>query len=241
VSPALADFLFEAANFLLLAAVLGWVLFKPVRNALDAERERHTAEAQEDERRRAEAQSLLAEARATREAADREAAEQRRRSLEAAREEAARLLEEARKTRADERRALEQEIATSRDEEALALADAVGRIAAGSVERLLDLLDGPALDTALVRAACAELDRLPRAARASALVESARPLDAEAKRLLEAALGAGFGERTVGGLHAGVRVTTSAGQVDASAAAIARRAARALSAAGATEQGDLDG
>ena len=34
MSPTLTTFLFEAANFLVLAAVLGWLFFKPVRQAL---------------------------------------------------------------------------------------------------------------------------------------------------------------------------------------------------------------
>ena len=34
MSPTLSTFLFELTNFLLLAGLLGWLLFKPVRNAL---------------------------------------------------------------------------------------------------------------------------------------------------------------------------------------------------------------
>ncbi len=72
MSSALANFLFEAANFLLLAAALGWLLFKPVRRALDAERARHAREEDESKRLRAEAEVLAREARSAREAADRE-------------------------------------------------------------------------------------------------------------------------------------------------------------------------
>ena len=39
MSPTLANFIFETVNFLLLAAALGWVLYKPVRHALDAEQD----------------------------------------------------------------------------------------------------------------------------------------------------------------------------------------------------------
>jgi hypothetical protein len=62
------------------------------------------------------------------------------------------------------------------------------------------------------------------------LVESARPLDPEARRLLEQALGIRFEERLVATLGAGVRVTTASGQIDASAARIAREGARELGA-----------
>ena len=38
MSPELTNFLFEAANVLTLAAVLGWLFFEPVRAQLDKER-----------------------------------------------------------------------------------------------------------------------------------------------------------------------------------------------------------
>lgn len=233
MSPALANFLFEAANFLLLAAALGWLLFKPVRRALDAERERHEREVQEGRRLRDEAEALAREATAAREASRLEASRRREEILAAAKREVAALLEEAKRAQALERRSLERELQREREAQAAALAETVGRIAADSVARLLDALNGPSLDAALVRGACDELRALPSAARGAALVEAARPLDAASRALLEGALGGGFEERRVRELGAGVRVTTSAGQVDATAAALARRAARALSAAGA--------
>jgi F0F1-type ATP synthase membrane subunit b/b' len=229
VSPALANFLFEAANFLLLVAALGWLLFTPVRRALDAERERHRTIAEEDDRLRREAEALAREARTAREAAEHDTAARRVEVLAAAQAEAARLLDDARTTQAAERRVLERELAIARDAEAAALADTVGRIAAGSVVALLDAVRGPSLDAALVRAACTELASLPAAARKSAVVESARPLDDEARRLLHTVVGNDFDERVVDELGAGVRVTTAAGQVDATAISFARRAARAVS------------
>lgn len=230
MSPALANFLFEAANFLLLAAALGFVLFKPVRRALDEERARHTEHDEEQKRLRAEADSLASAARTAREAVDRETAERRSEILAAAQKEAARLVEEARKVQADERRRLAQELETSRGAQAAALAETVGRIAGESVARLLDALQGPSLDAALVRAACDELRALPVSARGSALAESARPLDAEVRGLLKAVLGDGFTERTVTELGAGVRVTLSTGQIDVTALSLARHAAHAVTA-----------
>jgi F0F1-type ATP synthase membrane subunit b/b' len=229
VSPALANFLFEAVNFLLLAAALGHLLFKPIRRALDAERERHAAAAAEAARLRAEAQTLLAEAQHAREVVQLELDESRAHLLEAARGDAARLLADARKTQQGERESLMHELERMRNTEAQALAEAVGRIAAESVVRLLDTLRGPSLDHALVRAACDELVRLPKVSGPPALVESARPLDGESRTLITDALGSNFLERVVAELEVGVRVTTPAGQVDATAASIARRAALALS------------
>jgi F0F1-type ATP synthase membrane subunit b/b' len=240
VSPVLANFLFEAANFLLLAVVLGWVLFKPVRRALDRERERHDKEVGESQRLRAEAESLAKEARAAKEAATREADERRRESLETARREAAEIIEIARKAQLAERRRFEQELAVRREAEAANLAEAVGRIAAASVRSFLGALEGPALDAALVRAAREELDAVPKAARRPAVVECARPLDAETRAILESVLGEGFQERIVRELGAGVRVTTPAGQVDATAVALARRAALAVKSDGGPAAGGVE-
>ena len=232
MSPMLADFLFEAVNFLLLAAALGWILFKPVRRALDVERERHEKEDQETKRLRAEAESLAEKARAARQEVDDELKERREEILAAAREEASGLLEEARKRQRNERQVLEQQLNATRESEALALAETVGRVAAEAVRQLLEVVSGPSLDTALVRAACAELEEVPVELRRSALVESARALDSETKKLLEQTLGHAFEERVVGELGAGVRVTTRGGQIDATAISIARRAGRTVSSLG---------
>lgn len=228
MSTALANFLFETANFLILAATLSWLLFKPIRRALDEERARYKHADDESKRLRAEAESLASAARATKASADKEAAEHRRHVLAAAEDEAARIREEARKAEATERQTRERELETSRSVEAAALADTVGRIAAASVMSLLESLEGPSLDAALVRAACKQLSSLPAADRRSAVVESARPLDTGARELLRGLLGQGFEERVVSDLGAGVRVTTRAGQVDATAVSLARRAARSV-------------
>jgi F0F1-type ATP synthase membrane subunit b/b' len=240
VPPALTNFVFEAANFLLLAAVLGWILFKPVRRALDAERERHDKEVEEAKRLQADAEKQASEARAARGAAGREADERRKEVLDAAKREAAQIVESARTSQLTERHRFEQELAVRREAEAAGLADAVGRVAAESVRSLLGTLDGPALDAALARAARKELDAIPAEARKAAVVESARPLDPASRALLEGVLGAGFRERVVGELGAGVRVTTPAGQVDATALALARRAAAAMQGSDGAANGEVE-
>lgn len=79
-----------------------------------------------------------------------------------------------------------------------------------------------------MRAACRELGEVPEDARRQSRVETARPLEAEARRMLSDVLGEDFREEVVADLGAGVRVTTRRGQVDASAAALAREAAQRL-------------
>jgi len=238
VSPALANFLFETANFLLLAAALGWLLFKPVRGALDAERAGHEKAVAAAAQLRAEAESLAKESRAARDGAERDAAQVRAAILSTAKKEAEAILEAARQESAEERRTLLRELEAARQAEVEALADSAGQIAAESVRRLLLSLEAPALDLSLVRAACRALRTLPEPARRGALVESARPLGATERGLLQGTLGDSFKERTITELGAGLRVTTLAGQVDASAVAFAREAARAMHAVLTTEDAD---
>ena len=231
MSPAVANFLFEAGNLALLAGGLGWLLFRPVRRALDDERARHDKLGEEATRLRSEADALAKEARAVRDAADREAEQRRIEARAAAQKEADRVIEEAREREARDRQRFERELESGRQAQTAALAETVGRLAAQSVRRLLETIDGPALDLALVRAARAELGALPAPARGAALVESPRPLEPEARRLLEEVLGPGFQQRVVADLGAGVRITTPQGQVDASALSIGREAARRVAAA----------
>lgn len=230
MSPAVANFLFEAVNFLLLAGALGWILFKPVRAALERERQRQATVDDDQARLRAEAESLRDEARTVRTNAEHEAAARRDEVLAAARREAAGIVAAARRDEASAKRAFEAELANRQAGEAAALNTTLARIAAESVRRLLTTLAGPDLDAALVRAACTEIAGLPASGRSGALVESARPLDDGSRALLEQSLGNTFEPRVVAELGAGVRVTTAAGQIDATAASIARAAAAEIEA-----------
>jgi F0F1-type ATP synthase membrane subunit b/b' len=232
LSPTLANFLFEAANFLLLAAVLGWVLFKPVRRALDAERKRHEEGDQEINRLRAEAEALVEEDRHAKQTADKEIEKRRQEILTRAKDQATQLLEDARKRQRAEHQRFEQELEAARSAEAAELASVVGGLAADAVRKLLETLPGPSIDNALIRAACKELEGIPAEARKSAQIESARTLDDEAKEILEAALGTELSVRIVSELGAGVRITTPAGQIDATALSLARLAGRTVSGVG---------
>ncbi|HSB20584.1 MAG TPA: hypothetical protein VLD85_11290 [Anaeromyxobacteraceae bacterium] len=241
MSPWVANFLFEAVNFLVLAAALGWLLFKPVRAAIEAERERRAREEAEGRKQRGEAEALMAKANHASEEALREIERQRADLASAAEKQSVQIREQARELREAERRSMEREMEASRLAQASALSGAVGRMAAESIRRLLKQLDGPSLDLALVRGACTELRALPAAARSSAVVEVARPLAPEGRRLLAEVLGGEFRERNAEELGAGVRVTTAAGQVDATALALAREAARALSESAGAAGNDVDG
>lgn len=231
MSPTLANFLFEAANFLVLAAVLGWLLFKPIRGAIAAERAEHDELEKHAVELRGEAEALTERARTAQERLREELGTRRTELLAAAQREAT-ALQEAARTREQERRAaLEREAEASHHAALERLADAVGQVAARSVERLLLALDGPALDLALVRGAIASMEAWPAAGRRPATVESARPLEPEALRRLREVLGGEPQLRVLPELGAGVRVTTPAGQVDGTARALARQAQREVTAA----------
>ena len=66
VSPTLTTFLFEAANFLVLAAVLGWLFFKPVRQALVDHREKFESDNRKATQKLAEAEKTRQEIEQTR-------------------------------------------------------------------------------------------------------------------------------------------------------------------------------
>jgi F-type H+-transporting ATPase subunit b len=228
MSAWLANFLFEMLNFLVLVGALGWLLFKPVRQALEAERTRHAHMEQELNQRGAETKALAEQTQAAWNSAHSEIERQRSEFLAAARKEAEQLREEAVRKLAAEREAMARDLAAARREQALALTETVGRMAGEAVQRLLASLDGPALDLALVRGACEEVRLWPSEARARAVVETARPLSSDGRRLLREALQSDFREVALVDLGAGVRITTPAGQVDASATALAREAVRAV-------------
>ena len=239
MSSTVADFLFEAVNFLILAVVIGYLFFRPVRAALGRERDDRARVEADTARLHEEADELARKARDAWGGVDADIADHRERLLTAARAETTRAQEQAREAQAAERRAFEAQLRAAREAQAVELASVIGQVAAGSVVRLLTTIDGPDLDAALVRTACAELG--PASARHArpADVESAHPLTTGDLAELSRVLGGDFTRRVVPELGAGVRITTATGQVDATAAGFARRAARDIARdAGVLDTGD---
>jgi len=232
VSTAWVTFLFEAANFLLLAAVLGWFFFRPVRDALERRRreledERSAASVARDEAERA-AQDARTK-RAELEDSLRELRERVHRDAETERE---RLVEAARAQMQRERETLKGELVSQRRAQARRLSHDAAFAAREIVVRLLGEVEGPDLERALLRAACAELEELRGSGPLSPLVvESAAPLDdaalAALARSAEVAV-AGVAHRIDADLVAGLRVITPRGLVDVSAAGLASEAEHVL-------------
>lgn len=230
MSPTVTTFLFEAANFLVLAAVLGWFFFKPVRQAL---RDRQTALDALDQaagEKETAAKQALAEVESQRRAFRDELAKLRNETLEAARQEAATMIEEAREQVGRMHQSAEQHVTHLEKDQTATLARAAAVAAGALVGQLLTRLNGTDLQEALLRAACDQLRGLALDS-TPVTVESSQPLSDDDRARLDAALGkaSAFATyRVVSDLGGGVRITTSRGLVDASIAGLAEFGERTL-------------
>lgn len=232
MSPTWSTFLFEMANFLLLAAVLGWLFFRPVRDALEKRRAGLEAEDREAAEKLAEAERLRAEAADRRSELEASLATLRRSEHEEAERERARLLEAAREQAQRERETLKTELAALRRGQANRVASDAAATARDIVAGLLQRIDGPDLEQALREAAAREIAKLAASGPLEpVMVESATALEPAALESLGQAAGVAGSQvsaRVVPELGAGLRIVTVRGLVDASAAGLAAYAERAL-------------
>ncbi|MEZ6133370.1 MAG: ATP synthase F0 subunit B [Pirellulaceae bacterium] len=231
MSPTLTTFLFEAANFLVLAAALSWLLFKPVRQALADRREKFEADNRQATQILAEAQKTQQEINETRTRLQAELGEMRTRELETARQQAEQILNEARSVAVREREMSHRLTVQVSDTQRDMLAEVSAAAAADMVGRLLIEIGGPALQSALVASACKQLRSLPQSGISPVKVESSQPLSPEQLASLKDALGAAAATvdfRMVDGLGDGVRVLTGKGLIDASVGGIVQFASQSL-------------
>lgn len=236
MSPSWVTFLFEVANFLLLAGLLGWAFFRPVRDALEQRRARLEREEHEAADKLAEAQRALEQVGAQRREAESSLAALRERVREEAERERERLLDAAREQAQRERETLKTELAAQRRGQAKRIAADAADAAREIVVSLLEQIAGPDLERALAQAAGREVARLAAAGPvAPVIVESASALDPALRDALTRAAGladADLVTRVDPELVAGVRVLTARGVVDASARGLAAHAERTLLASG---------
>ncbi|HEX4996776.1 MAG TPA: hypothetical protein VFY29_01025 [Terriglobia bacterium] len=240
MSPTVSTFLLEAVNFLILAAALSWVLFKPVRRALE---DRRAAE----NRRRAEAEARLQEAESARDAALEERRHlrseldgMRSEALAASQKEAADIRAAAVAAATREEENARRRVARLDQSELEQTAEAAAAAARELVRKLLTDIDGPDLEAALVRAACRELERLGGSGLLPVAVESAVPLPSDARAAIGKAAGAGEAVTFVvrPDLGAGLRIRTARGEIDASATGFSIYTQRELERHLATARGD---
>lgn len=231
MSPTLTTFLFEAANFLVLAALLGWLFFDPIRQALAARRARFEADAQEAADQLAAARQTKAEIDAAQANLHAELERLRIRELDAARQRAEQIVADARAAAEREYERSRQQAAHISQTERDQVAKAAAAAAAKTVEQLLTQIQSADLQSALVASACEQLRALSPASLVPVCVESSAPLSVESRAAIEGALGdsASSAEfRTAEDLGGGVRITTGQGLIDASVSGLARFAGQAL-------------
>jgi F-type H+-transporting ATPase subunit b len=232
VSVTWVTFLFETANFLLLAALLGWLFFRPVRDALERRRSELENEQQAASNARAEAERALQQVREQRSELEDSLEKLRDRVRSEAEAEAERLVEAARVQTQDERETLKGELVSQRRAQARSLARDAAFAARGIVVRLLEEIEGPDLEHALLRTACRDLEELRSSGSLTPVViESTRPLDDSDYATLAEAAGIAPADsirRVDPDLVVGVRVVTARGLVDASGAGLAAQAERVL-------------
>lgn len=231
MSPTLTTFLFELVNFLVLATLLGWLLFKPVRARLQARQAADTQHADDLAARLAETDRKHAELRQREASFEDNMDKARSARLTAADEEAASILAKAREAADRERSRATRALGHLEPAELERLASAVAATSRVIVGRLLASLEAPELEAALLRAALRQVQALEVISLGAVLIESAAPLGASDRDVMTAALGTratSLEFRVVPDLGAGVRVTTARGLVDVSAAGVAAEAERLL-------------
>lgn len=230
MSPTLITFLFEAANFLVLAAVLGWLFFQPVRQALADYRAKLDALSQEATQKLAAAEQTCTEVEAQQHALQEELTKLRNQTIEAARQEADTIVAQAHDQAGRLIDVAQQHLTRSDEAQTATLSRAVAAAAGTIVARLLTQLNGSDLDTALLHAACKQVRELALDA-SPVTVESAEPMSAQNSVTLDKALGPAAPtatRRVASELGGGVRITTRRGVVDASVLGLAAFAQRAL-------------
>jgi F0F1-type ATP synthase membrane subunit b/b' len=227
----LTTFLFEAANFLLLAGVLGWLFFKPVRQALAEHRKKFESDNLQAAEKLAEAEKLQQEMAAARGNLQAELNEQRTRDLEAARLQAEQILTQARSAADRQLQQSHRQAARMSETQQDRLAEVAAAAAAESVGRLLEQIDGPELQSALVQSACRQLQSFSPDAIAPVKIESSQPLSPGDMALINDTLGPARDSTvfsTVDRLGVGVRISTAQGLIDASSSGLAHFARQTL-------------
>lgn len=218
-----ANFIFQTINFALLALLLSWLFFNPMRRAVEERRARLDAEVRDAERR-------LAQAKAAEEEADRKTAELagRLEAMEAAaRETAAQqakaVIAEANASIQRERDAFTAEQASLARVEAEKAEAGLVDAAATMVRQLLGGIGGPDLDNSLIEAALA---KCPAGIWGDVVVESARIVNEGIRRKIEAVAGGSVRYWVDAGLVAGARISGGFGVVDATAVGLALYASK---------------
>lgn len=231
MSATLVTFLFESANFLVLAAALSWFFFKPVRQALIDHRSKFEADNRQAAEKLAEAGQMQQEIKQAHADLQAELQSLRTKELEAAHQQAEKIIADARGQADREQELRRREFAQMTDMQRDTLAEVSAAAAAETVGRLLTEIGGPDLQSALIGSACAQLREMPAGEISPVKVESAEPLSNEHMTLLRDAIGAAADTadyRVIDGFGDGIRITTGKGLIDASVNGLVQFASQSL-------------
>lgn len=231
MSPTLTTFLYEAANFLVLATVLGWLFFKPVRQALADRQAKFESESRLAAQKLYEAEKVQQEINAKRARLQAELKEQRTREVTAARKQADQLLDEARMAAQREREVTRRQAARMSETQQDTWAQVAAAAAGATVGRLLEQIGGPDLQSALIEAACQQLRSFPKDAISPVKIESTQCLSDSQVAKLKDALGSAADAaefRTADGLGTGIRISTGKGLIDATTSGLTQFARQSL-------------
>jgi F0F1-type ATP synthase membrane subunit b/b' len=227
----LVTFLYELANFVVFALLLGWIFVKPIRRLLDEQMARDAKLEQTAQQHLAEAAGLRQQLLDDRQQFNREMGHQREAMLTETKQDVAELLNKARRDIAAQREQLSRQTMQLKQQQLAELARILANSSQRAVAKLLTQINGPPLEDALVESACQQLKQSTPLADGKLTVESAGELDESTRQKI--ALAAGF--KSVNGaiqfrvdpdLLGGLRVTTTRGVIDNSIAALASFAER---------------
>jgi F0F1-type ATP synthase membrane subunit b/b' len=160
VSADWVTFAFEAANFLLLMALLAWLFFRPLRASLERRRLELASEQSAAAAARGQAEREREQLALDRSAQEAEWVTTRERLRGEAEGEREALLEASRAQMMRERERLDQELQAARRAQTHALARDAAFAGHAIVLRLLAELKGPELEEMLLAAACRNLEQL---------------------------------------------------------------------------------
>lgn len=233
MADSLVTFLFELANFVVFAILLGWLFVKPVRRFLadQTEREAETRAALEQEK--VAAQKLREQAEQEKQDLAKQLEANRTAAIEDVRQESQLLKEHARQEIEQLRQRWEREKTQTWKHEQSLWADRVARVAGRAVTQLLTQVQPSDLRTGLLRSACDQLQHQAGDSLGPVKVESAFPLSSEQRQMIGDAVGRDSGDETLEfhenpALIDGLKIYSNAGLIDHSLEGLAQYAEREL-------------
>ena len=232
MSPRLVTFLYEAVNFIVLAMLLGWLFFKPARQALEEYRRRQEEALQNAEKIRADAERLHADIDAERAALNDELNRLRTEELAAARRQVQQLLAEADALAARKQTDAIRRVRHLEETQSFGTGASCGRRGCKCCRETARADQQPQSG---VGAGSLGVRRTAKESRKDALgsvrIETARPLLSEDRASIEALLNGvvpAAHYHVNESLQAGIRIWTAQGLIDASLAGLSLHAEQVL-------------